>query len=217
MATIQLCNHEDTVLDVHEGHYACTLCGLVMSPYFTVRNDEFRHERRANPDIWHKEACDILDRINFPVSYCDKVIRYFNSHFERKDRESLIFSIYKVLNDQFGVCLSLHEICNICGMDKSKVSDKQKVNENVPIDKTILVEKYCAQLELPFKTTSLIKEELLKKSLSGHTPLTVIAGTIYQVCKRLNLKITIKKVALATSVSQISIQRFCKYDNTSRR
>jgi len=216
MASISTCSHENTVLDVHEGHYVCSLCGLVTSPYFTTKQDEFHNEIGVG-DIWYKEACDILDRINIPVSYCEKVIRYLNSHFEKKDRESLIFSIYKVVNDQFGVCLSLHELCNTCGINKTKVCCKQKVNENVSIDKITLVEKYYTLLGLSYQTTSLIKEELSNKSLSGHAPLTIIAGTIYQVCKRLKLKITVKKVASATSISQISIQRFCKYDNSPRR
>lgn len=216
MASIQLCGHETTVLDEHEGHYVCTLCGLVISPYFTTRGNEFHHEIRS-ANIWHKEACDILDRINIPVFYCDEIIRYLNVHFEKKNRESLMFAIYKVLNDQLGMCLSLHELCNASGINKSKVYEKQIINENVLIDKTILAEKYCMLLGLPFKTTSLVKEELCKKSISGHAPSTIIAGTIYQVCKKLKLKIPIKKVASATTVSQISIQRFCKHDNSSRR
>lgn len=218
MASIQLCGHETSIIDEHEGHYVCTQCGLVMSPYFIGGHKSY-NEILSENDSWHREARDILDRINISVniSICDQVIRYFNAHFERKNRESLIFSIYKVLNDQIGVCLSLHELCNICGVDKSKVYNKQKINQNVSIDKTILVEKYCKMLGLTFKTTSLIKEELDKQRPSGHTPSTIIAGTIYSVCKKLKEKVTVKKVSQITSVSQISIQRFYKYDSTSRR
>lgn len=213
MASFQLCGHETQVLS--EGSYVCALCGLVMSPYYEVK--EFHNEILAAKDSWYKEAHDILDRLNISCAgTCALVIQYLNEHFKQKNKESLLFSIYKVLNDQVGVCLSLHELCNICGINKSKVYEKQQINQNVSVDKTILAEKYCVMLGLNFKTTSLIKDKLSKHKLSGHTPLTVIAGTIYSVCKGLKHKITVKKVSQITSVSQISIQRFIKYDSTQR-
>jgi len=216
MGSFRTCGHETQVLDQHEGQYVCVSCGLVTSPYFT-EDYKFHNEILSEGDIWFKEVRDILDRVNVTSSsICDEVIQYLNTHFERKSKESLLFSVYKVLNDQVGICLSLHELCNICAVSKSKVYEKQKVNQNVTVDKTILVEKYCAMLNLTYKTTSLIKEKLSKHRLSGHTPLTIIAGTIYLVCKSLKEKITVKKVSQVTSVSQISIRRFIKYDSSQR-
>ena len=218
------CRHETELLDDREGHYVCLLCGLVLDEFFYDPNLTFQ---KSNPfvsqklidksDHWLGDVCDILDKINLPQRFGFDIIHHFNTCHQTKNRKNLLASIYYVLNHKLGVCLTLAEISNVVGCCKKEIRNQQRPETlNVSVDKDVLTEKYCSMLELDFKTTSLIKEEISKIKKAGHSPTTIVAGSIYLICKRLKLKKTIKNVSDVTSVSAISIQRFVKYVYSQR-
>jgi transcription initiation factor TFIIIB Brf1 subunit/transcription initiation factor TFIIB len=88
----------------------------------------------------------------------------------------------------------------------------QEENKSIILEPTKVLEKYCNFLKLDFKTYSLIKNNLPKENLTGHNPLTIIAATIYVYCKKNNIKLSMKKIALTVNISCVSIQRYIKYN-----
>ena len=120
----------------------------------------------------------------------------------------LLLLVSKYCLNSLGVSVSLHDLSIATGVHMSKIYLTQKPNENVKLDMSSLAEKFCCALKIDFKTTALIKERLTKPTESGHTPATVIAGSIYKIAKERKLKLSIKKISEVTSVSSISIQRY---------
>jgi len=216
------CDHKNEFLDDREGHYVCLSCGLVLDNFFDDRHIKFSgplisQSTINKSDRWLEDVCDILDKINIPTRFGADIIHHFKSAHHTKNRQNLIASIYKVLNDKLGVCITLKELSNILGCVKREIRNRQKPEIlNVSVDKDALTEKYCSLLGLDFKSASLIKEEIRKVKKAGHSPTTIVAGTIYLTCKKLRLKKTIKNVSDVTTVSSISIQRFVKYANSQR-
>jgi transcription initiation factor TFIIIB Brf1 subunit/transcription initiation factor TFIIB len=78
------------------------------------------------------------------------------------------------------------------------------------------MEKYATLLKLDFETITLIKERINNLPNSGHNPNSVIAATIYQICKLTKQPISMKKVSLVTQVSCVSIQRYNKFYNIAQ-
>lgn len=224
MDLIGKCSHETELLDDREGHYVCLLCGLVLEEFFYDPNLTFQNSSPFGSqklidksDHWLGDVYDILDKINLPRRFSSDIIHHFNTCHLTKNRKNLLMSIYYVLNDKLGVSLTLAEITNVMGCAKNEIRNQHRPETlNVSLDKDALTEKYCSMLGLDFKTASLIKEEILTIKKAGHSPTTIVAGTIYLVCKRLKLKRTIKNVSDVTSVSAISIQRFVKYVYSQR-
>ena len=124
-----------------------------------------------------------------------------------KSLEKLLFSTYKVLNGM-NVNISLHDLSLSTGVSLSKIYSEQRSNENVCIDLIPIAERYCSALNIDFQTTTLIKDILIQPHESGHTPSTIVAGTIFKVCKKNNINISAKQISEVSSVSCISIQRF---------
>jgi len=95
-------------------------------------------------------------------------------------------------------------------LSHEKICHLQKPNESVLLKTSEMLERIGKNVGLSFKDITVIKELIDKKPLSGHTPLTIIAGTIYLYCKEKNQKVSIKQIAKATQISVISIQRYIK-------
>lgn len=205
------CQHGQTVIDTREGEIKCIECGLVMSVYYEKQIERFYEDENTE---WSEMCKDILDKIHISPVYAGHIMSYLNKHFKKIKLDNLIFGIYKVLNEKFDMPISLHELSNITGCQKKLVCAAQKLDENVIINVENIVDKYIPELNLDFKTASLIKETIKRYKPSGHTPSTIVAGTIYIVCKQLSKKLSIKQISNITAVSQISIQRFVKYANT---
>lgn len=198
------CEHLNTIIDLGESSYVCCDCGCVLEKHFeaclaptvSTQNDE-----------WSELAKDILDRHHISTNYSSFIMADFNLKEGKKTVEKLLFSIYKVLN-RLDVNVSLHDISMSVGVSLSKIYLEQKPREYVALNMASLAEKHCIALNIDFQTTAVIKEQLNRPIESGHTPATIVAGTIYKVCKSKKLNISIKKISEATSVSGISIQRF---------
>lgn len=206
-----MCLHEDYIIDCHEGAIICTSCGLVLSDYYEGESlPEIQH---PYPTLskWADEAINILDMIHLPPSFVDKIIHYFSANYPHKSYAALIFSIYKILNDVYDAGVSLKDLSNVTGVSKPSIFAAQKLGENIILNTVKSVEKHCITLKLSPKTISLIKAYINENAPSGHSPSTILAGSIYVVCKKLKIKLSIKKIAQVTTVSQISIQRFAKH------
>lgn len=213
----KLCPAESVILDIRDGHYVCTACGLVLdSHYQDVHQTPFLEEHCEIPNKWKEETKDILTRLNIPTCYGDHILQHFESKYDKKNQKNLLDSIYTILNT-LNISVTLNELSNVTAYHKTKINSKNVTEiTNVAVDKTALVDKYCAVLELDFQTAAVIKERLKRIKKAGHSPTTIVAGVTYSVCKDLNLKKSIKQIASVTSVSPISIQRFIKYEHSQR-
>jgi len=207
-----MCDHCE-IVNQHEGETVCCLCGLVLSfQYF----DYLHHGNLicVSESKWVNEAKNILDRIHLPLSYAEKIVKHLIENFKVKNIYNLAYSVYRVLNIDYMVPITLQEVCDITGIRKKSIYTHQPVGENIVLNKTEFVERYCHMLELDYRNISLAKEMISKQRPSGHSPTTVIAGCIYLTSKKLKHKISIRKVSEITRVSPISIQRFIKNANT---
>lgn len=219
-----ICEHLNQVTDQHEGSIICQDCGLVLSDYFETDErkdksfnfhdvDEINQKNDyANKLCWLEEIKDILDRIHIPCTYATHILRYFNGAYKSKNFNNLYFSIYKILNSS-GIPISLAELSTATRTNKNHISKSQKINDTIFIKYDQLAEKYCTLLNLDFKTVAVIKEKIRNSPVTGHTPITIVAATIYQFCKRKNKNISMKKISSLMNVSCISIQRYSKLTN----
>lgn len=198
------CEHLNTIIDLGESSNVCCDCGCVLEKHFEAC---LAPPVSVPDDEWAELAKDILDRHHISTNYSSFIMADFKLKGGKKTIEKLLFSIYKVLNS-LDVNISLHDLSMSVGIGLSKIYLEQKPCEYVALNMSSLAEKHCIALGIDFQTTALIKEQLNRPIESGHTPATIVAGTIYKVCKSRKLNISIKKISQATSVSSISIQRF---------
>lgn len=205
------CQHLEVIEDYHEGTIVCSNCGVVMSPLFVNQIHNLSHnmvQEKILTEIQH-----LLDRIHVPICYANQIESYYAKNFTTKSNKSIAFAVYKVLN-KLGIPISMKEISNVSCVDKKSLNKAQQDNNFVSIDNNAFIEKYCKILGLSFQTTTVIKNVVKNLPISGHNPSSMIASTIYKVCKEEKRKISIKQISLITNVSSISIQRYNNYSNT---
>ena len=219
------CSHLNQIEDYHEGNIVCTSCGLVLSSLYlsqvnSTSYEEFSNNNNNNNNFNNNnnneillEIQNLLDRIHVPTCYGHKIESYYKKNFTTKSTKGLVFSIYKNLNDM-GIPVSMKEISNVANVSKSLLNKVQCDNNCVELNPSTLVDKYCTMLGLSFTIATLIKRNIELAPASGHNPNSVVASTIYQVCKKNKLKISIKKISQVTSVSCISIQRYNNFSKT---
>jgi len=198
------CEHLREIIDLGESSHVCCDCGLVLDKHFEMCQAPLSSSKY---DEWAELAKDILDRYHISTNYYSFIMKDFNSKSGRKSIEKLLFSTYKVLNG-LGVNVSLHDLSMSTGVNLSKLYSEQKPNENVCITLDPIAERYCSALGIDFETMTVIKDVLSEQHESGHTPSTIVAGTIFKVCKKRNIKVSIKKISEVANISVISIQRF---------
>lgn len=199
------CQHDSVIEDHHEGTIVCISCGLVLSNLFLHQIERMTH-CETQKDIL-TDIQNLLDRIHVPICYANQIESYYTRNFTTKSKNSIIFSIYKVLND-FQIPISLKEISNVSNVNIKKLNKAHLEDSFVQRDTNVILERYCSLLGLCYKTTTLIKNRLVTLPNSGHNPNSVLASLIYQVCRDLKKKISIKRISEVTNVSCISIQRY---------
>jgi transcription initiation factor TFIIIB Brf1 subunit/transcription initiation factor TFIIB len=195
MSHIKNCEHISQVIDEHEGSIICTDCGLVINQYFI--ND---HMIDDNP-LENNSCQEFLERMNITMPLDNEIKK-------TACLDTIASDLYRNINKTSSI--SLKEILSVTGANEKKLIKKNRGHTTI-LNKDILLEKYCAQLNIGFKNYTVIKETLNKVKLTGHSPLTIIASSIYAFSKKNNLKISMKKVATTTGISCISIQRFLKH------
>jgi transcription initiation factor TFIIIB Brf1 subunit/transcription initiation factor TFIIB len=197
MSIIKNCSHINQITDEHEGSIICTDCGLVITNqiYF----DDIKFEQLHDDEEPYKEY---LDRLNLPISNISAI-----EQTKPACISTLASHLYLNINKTSSV--SLKEILSATGANEKKIVKKTRGHTTI-LNKNILLEKYCTQLNIDYRNYTVIKEALEKIELTGHNPLTIIASLIYDFCKKRKVKISMKKVACTTGISCISIQRFLK-------
>lgn len=215
MDIIRDCEHKIEAIDSREGHTVCISCGLVLSESLFCHNEMSFPLSHGNQK-WQEKAKDLLDRINIPTRFSENIVKYFETNYAVKNETNFLFSVYSVLNKQLGFVITLKDLAYLAHSKPQKLFSQQPENEIINIEKNDLVDRYCTLLSLSFEIKTLIKEFISEHYQSGHTPLTVIAGSIYLICKKQKLKITAKKIASVVGVSPISIQRFVKHVGSQR-
>lgn len=198
-----LCSHTNHIIDEREGTIVCTDCGLVLT-------DKIFHETLAVNDITTElivRIKDILERLFLPDCFTSDIIRKYRNLPNKK--YLLEYVIYLTLHEN-GFPISIKDIAFVCGIPDSKIYDLQEQNTSICLQPKDLLEKYCINLQLDYKTYSLIKKELPLEIKTGHNPLTVIAATIYTYSKNNKLKLSMKQIASAVNISTVSIQRYIR-------
>jgi transcription initiation factor TFIIIB Brf1 subunit/transcription initiation factor TFIIB len=206
------CSHLNYVYDYHEGNEVCLSCGLVSAPLFIFNSSEnttFLHNESSNKKLKIQEIEDILDMIHISRIYSNFIYKYFCKNFKIWNRRTTVFCIFKVLNDM-NCPISMKELGVVTNVEKKKMNSAQPSNQNVEVNFGTVAEKYCQLLKIPYKTISVIKEEILKAPMTGHNPNSIIASVIYNRLKTEKKKISLKTISKLTNVSCISIQRYNK-------
>jgi transcription initiation factor TFIIIB Brf1 subunit/transcription initiation factor TFIIB len=202
MSDIKNCDHINQVTDEHEGCVICSDCGLVVSTQLFI--DDHKMENNLDDNEPYKE---FLDRLNIPMPNLINRIEQKTNNQSLSCISTLASNLYLSLNKTSSV--SLKEIVSVTGANEKKIVKKTRGHTTI-LNKEILLDKYCSQLKLDYKSYTLIKETFKKLELTGHNPLTIIASSIYAFCKKTKQKISMKKVADTVGISCISIQRFLK-------
>lgn len=201
MSDIKSCEHLNKVIDEHEGTLVCISCGLVVDDQLLINYDKNYSDEKTNQDNFESDSFkEYLSRLNLSES----ALNSFNQS-KTKNLSSIASNLYITINQSSSV--SLKEILSVTGANEKQIV-KQTRGHTTILKKEILLEKYCNQLELDFKIYTLIKELLEKLKITGHNPLTLIASCIYFTCKKLKLKLSMKKISNTVGISCISIQRF---------
>jgi transcription initiation factor TFIIIB Brf1 subunit/transcription initiation factor TFIIB len=204
-----LCSHLNQILDTKEGNYCCLDCGLVLSPYYIQDNIITKSEET---NYWREEIKNYLDRIHIPQTFSNMIYEYFDKNYYSKNNKNMMCSIYKILNEN-GITITLNEISGTSHISSKEIVKVQK--DNVKLTKEEIAEKYCKFLNLSFAIVSVIKEEIKKSNLSGHTPTTIVAAIIYKITKQEGKGISMKEISKLMNVSCISIQRYIKYQKNA--
>lgn len=201
MSDCKTCTHINYVSDSHEGTLVCTDCGLVLDQIFVFNETEHNQNtlQETNDDVFQ----EMLHRLNVTISE--------NKTNENKSMQNIACSLYTKINKESAV--SIKEISSVTGVSEKKINLQTKGSVTL-VDKNILLEKYCCQLNLTFKQYTVIKELLNQQHETGHNPITLISSCIYFYCRQNKLKISMKKVSEITGISCISIQRFLKHIKT---
>lgn len=210
MEIIRSCNHSSSSIDQKEGIEVCLVCGLVLSSFVFEEAKYVQNERDGIFRKWEEKAKDILDRINMPTKFAEETVSYLFQNFPLKSNQNFLFSLYYIVNEKYGFPITLKDLSAVSNCSQKKLYAQQPENEFVTLEIDLLIERFCKLLAIPFQTTTLIKEFVKKQKISGHAPLTVIASSIYYICKKQGIKLTIKKVSKVTAISPISMQRYLK-------
>lgn len=199
------CAHLDYVTDEREGTIVCRNCGLVLE--CQVFHESYVREKSIEETQLVIKINDILEQLNLPVCFTTDIMKKYNSIPKRKFL--LEYVVYLTLHE-CGFPISIKDIACVTGVSDSQIYNLQENDQSICLEPQDLVEKYCKMLNLDFKTSSLIKEELPTVVETGHNPLTVIASTIYKYSRKNKLKLSMKKIATVVNISTVSIQRYIK-------
>lgn len=212
------CQHLNLVEDWHEGFEVCTSCGLVLSQLFMnqmQKSETSEQNLKDEKNVSLEEIRNLLDRIHISTCFAAKIEAYLKENFTTKSNQALVYSTFKILNE-LSIPISLKEISLASNLSKKILHKVQSNNEVVHVDFSNVMEKYARLLNLSYETITLIKERIINSPNSGHNPNSVIAATIYQICKITEQPISMKKISLVTQVSCVSIQRYNKFCKTPR-
>lgn len=213
------CLSGSIVSDQTNGCFVCETCGKVEGREIYFSEDQGSvgsNYPSPNERKILEEINDILDRAHISVTFSRHILNYYLAKYRRYSLKGIVFSIYKILNDKFNFNLSLQALLNITGLNRQPIFSVIKPDENVLLDVSEMIERYCSHLSsLTFKDITLIKDQIKNQPLTGHTPLTIIASNIYLYCKVNKKKVSVRKISDLTSVSPISIQRYIKKQRCS--
>ena len=121
-----------------------------------------------------------------------------------EESELIVFHAYEYfLNAKNYV--NFDHLCNLCGVNTRKMSKLMFPNAGFGAED--LLAKSASLLGLSFKEECLLREKMLHKPLTGHSPATATASYIFTL---FNHKLDIKTIANALNISVISIKRYSR-------
>jgi len=193
------CDHQEEIIDSHEGTIICLKCG-------TVKDNTFIH-----PPITSNKI-DIHETYGFYENVFDKfqIDKSDLTHTQTNKKENInnkraanIF--YNLANKNRGN-ISLKDISNLFQISKNDI----KINKINIIDVNERLEKYTKMFNINYDTYQKLLRYLSQFKQSGHQPLTIIGGLIFKHFNNTDKKQTIKDIAKKLNISPISIYRFKK-------
>lgn len=217
---IDMCFHQNEIIT--ESGYVCRDCGFCKDSFYESPKNESQTPFTEN-DLLSNEVIsqikETLERLNLPI-YLHKFVS--KSILKNKNNQKLTpalvaHHVYKTLSD-FSIPFSLKNICSVTGVSKNKISKEQKKSSEssiIFIKTGDLLDRYCGQLSLDFKKSTLIKEKIPQID-GGYNPSTIVSAYIYLFCRANKIKITLKQISNVTGISCMSIQRYLKKNELSR-
>ena len=199
------CPHLNEIIDQCGGAVICTDCGLVLSEVYLSPVKNFKTLYNFKNDY----ILEILSRLQMPEFFKDDILKNLDDIEPkyRKNENAMAFVIFKTLND-LNCGVSIKDVSSVTGYTDSQIYNFQ-TDESIFLNPITQLEKYCAILELPKNSFSVIKENM-KITQTGHNPNTVLGTAIYKHCKEKNLNISMQKIARTLNISCVSIQRYIR-------
>ena len=215
-----LCEHQNSIIDQHEGSVVCIDCAQVLSDGLFFH--EVHNEKTTLPEKKSvSEFSEYLSALNISSNFSFDCERELNKakqilKVEKTDQSLISYALYNALLLR-DVPRSMREISAITGINTSALwkiqSEIQKVTcelrgKNVsPVD---LLERSCNYLNLSFCQMNEIKETLEKEKNYNYNPATIVGGHIYKYSKDKKLNLSLKKVSQTVGISVMSIQRYVR-------
>lgn len=203
------CQHLNEVVDEREGNITCIDCGLVMENYFSSKS--LSEANLASPEYKYVNYLkDLFDKLNISQVYIPDILKVFNERYEHKKKtQNLLCCALEILNNnRIPVCVKEFEY--FTGYRQEEIFKNQNSNSKILIPMEECFEKYCKLLNLSFTQYKDIYKCYLSHKKSGHQPLTIIGGFIYQYVRKLDINIQLEDIASLLGISKLSILRFCK-------
>lgn len=217
------CSHINQITDTNTGDFICTDCGLVIDRVFIFPE---KGKNSENAPIGDDFLAELLEKLHLSKNFAS----FVNSELSNGDRAnakakhshlSVAQSLYRAVS-KLGLPITARDICAVSGFSSKKIqeeSNSQLKKENssiicISIDN--ILEKLCGMLCISFRDFTLIKKSV-EIRYSGFNPATVASAYLYLYCKKNVKSIKLKDICTFSGISCMSVHRFIKKNDLSRR
>ena len=227
------CPHPQTqlIIDPHEGTEICTACGIVISSL--IGSEEIYKTNNLINTSQHYENYELLNdtlqRMLGLFSCGEQIALEVSNHYEFlkslfPSKDSNLIAAYAIF---ISLCdanapRTFAEIAEIIKIDKKMLHNihveyslinnpPDECNTGQPAD---FVFRVCTRLNIPnniqMKIYKYFKNQHLSPRLSGHSPSTILASGIHDICKAENVNIKLRDICQACKISSRAVYNFVK-------
>lgn len=220
-----MCQHINTVTDVHEGSIICIECGMVVDTLLLVNNIELRYFNKNILDLninnpTRDDIIKLLDVLQIHNSYISDIECLYNQckvNFRNIPNLFIIAGCLFIATVKHGLILPLPQLETRLQCNKqeqkyiSKVVDFLTGHTMSMNDPCNMLEYTIKSLNLPYKTIATIKENIvqLKCDFCSFNPITIIAGHVYLHLKeRDDKRLSVTDISSSLVASKNSVYKF---------
>lgn len=215
------CSHINQIADMASGDNICTDCGLVLDRIFISPDKDRKYLENSPSDDFLTE---LLEKLHLPkniASYVDSNLSTFDRASDRHSHLSIARCLYRAAS-KLGLPVTARDVCAVSGFSSKKILEessaisKRGYSSVICISIDDILEKLCGKLAISFKDFTLIKKSVQVR-YSGFNPATVATAYIYLYCKKSLKSIKLKDICAISGISCMSVHRFIKKNDLSRR